>query len=140
MASNNANSKLQKDSIFKVGRVISVDGRRVRVIVDKSKNSANLLYQGDLVRNVSVNSYIKIVKGFTKIIGKVEGEFTDEDKGASYSKYGTEKDRINRILSISLLGFFGANGFERGIKELPLLGNECHLLDSQEYEIVHDFI
>lgn len=140
MAGADTNSKLQKDSIFKVGRVTSVDGRRIRVIVDKSKNSANLLYNGDLIRNVSVNSYIKIIKGFTKIIGKVEGEFTDEDKSTIQSKYGKEKDKINRVLAISLLGFFDSKGFERGIKELPLVGNECHLLDSKEYEIVHDFI
>lgn len=140
MADNTSQSKLQKDSIFKIGHVISIDGRRVRVIVDKSKNSANLLYKGDLIRNVSVNSYVKIQKGFTKIIGKVDGEFTDEDKSSSQSKYGREKDKINRVLSISLLGFFGARGFERGIKELPLVSNQCFLLDTEEYEIVHDFI
>ncbi|MCB0476750.1 MAG: DUF87 domain-containing protein [Crocinitomicaceae bacterium] len=140
MSNNDLNNKLQKDSIFKVGHVISVEGRRVRVIVDKSKNSANLLYQGEVIRNVSVNSYIKIVKGFTKIIGKVDGEFTDEDKSASNSKYGKQQDEINRVLSVSLLGFFNSNGFERGIKELPLIKNECFLLDSDEYEIVHNFI
>ncbi len=140
MNNNSTHKQLQKDSIFKVGHVISVDGRRIKVIVDKTKNSASLLYEGDLIRNISVNSYIKIIKGFTKIIGKVEGEFTDEDKSNFSSKYGREKDKINRVLSVSLLGFFGTKGFERGIKELPLISNECFLLDSKEYEIVHDFI
>jgi DNA helicase HerA-like ATPase len=133
-------NKIQKDSIFKVGRVISVDGRTVRVSVDKSKNSANLLYNGDLIKNVSVNSYIKIIKGFTKIIGKVEGEFTDEDKAYSNKNYGREKDKVKRVLNISLLGFFGQKGFERGIKELPLIDNLCFLLDSEEHNLVHDFI
>lgn len=133
-------NNIQKDSIFKVGNVISVDGRTVRVSVDKSKNSANLLYNGELIKNVSVNSYIKIIKGFTKIIGKVEGEFTDEDKAFSKKGYGREKDKVKRILNISLLGFFGPKGFERGIKELPLIDNLCFLLDSNEHDLVHDFI
>lgn len=133
-------NKIQKDSIFKVGHVISVEGRTVKVSVDKSKNSANLLYKGEVIKNVSVNSYVKIVKGFTKIIGKVDGEYTDEDKVYSNKQYGNQKNKIKRILEISLLGFFSEKGFERGIKELPLISNDCFLLDSNEYEVVHDFI
>ncbi len=140
MERNNISDILQKDSIFRVGHVISVDGRTVKIIVDKTKNSANLLYKGELVRNVSVNSYVKIIKGFTKIIGKVEGEHTDEDKSNKNSKYNNEKNKINRILQISLLGFFNSGKFERGIKELPLISNECHLLDSNEYDAIHDFV
>ena len=68
--------KIVKDSIFRIGSVTSVDGRAIRVSVDKAKNSSHLLYKGDLIKNVSVGSYIKIIKGFTKIIGKVESLFT----------------------------------------------------------------
>lgn len=131
---------LQKDSIFRVGKVISVEGRTVKVEVDKTKNSAHILYNGDLLRNIAVNSYIKITKGFTKIIGKVEGEFIVEDKQFVDKEYKSEKQKIKRILQISLLGFFGKKGFERGIKELPLINNECFLLDRDEFEAVHDFV
>jgi hypothetical protein len=72
-----------KDSIFRIGSVTCVDGRTIRISVDKVKNSSHLLYKGDLIKNVSVSSYIKIIKGFTKIIGKVEGEYTIEDKKIS---------------------------------------------------------
>jgi len=131
---------LQKDSIFKVGRVISVEGRTVKIEVDKTKNSSHLLYNGELLRNISVNSYIKITKGFTKIIGKVEGEFIVEDKQASEKDYKSEKSKIKRILIVSLLGFFSKKGFERGIKELPLINNECYLLEKEEFKDVHDFV
>ncbi|WP_108717739.1 hypothetical protein [Miniimonas sp. S16] len=53
---------LDQDAVFCVGRVVSVDGRRVRVAVDKLKNGSHLLYRGGLVRNVAVASYVKIVK------------------------------------------------------------------------------
>jgi DNA helicase HerA-like ATPase len=131
---------LQKDSIFRVGKVVSVEGRTVKVEVDKTKNSAHILYNGDLLRNIAVNSYIKITKGFTKIIGKVEGEFIIEDKQFVDKEYKSEKQKIKRILQISLLGFFGKKDFERGIKELPLINNECFLLDRDEFEAVHDFV
>ena len=71
---------LQKDSIFRVGKVTSIEGRTIKIEVDKAKNSSHLLYNGETIRNISVNSYIKITKGFIKIIGKVDGEFIIEDK------------------------------------------------------------
>ena len=69
-----------KDSIFKIGRVISVKGRIVDIKVDKTKNTSHLLYKGELLKNISVGGYVKIIKGFTKIVGKVEGEYINEDK------------------------------------------------------------
>ncbi|WP_298221151.1 ATP-binding protein [Flavobacterium sp.] len=129
-----------KDSIFRIGCVTSVDGRAIRVSVDKAKNSSHLLYKGELVKNVSVGSYIKIIKGFTKIIGKVEGEYTIEDKNYSNKEYSSDKEKISRTLNVSLLGFFNKKHFERGIKEMPLIDNECYLLDREEFNKVHDFI
>lgn len=133
-------SQILEDSIFKVGEVVSVDGRIVRIKVDKSKNTSHLLYKGELLKNISVGGYIKIIKGFTKIVGKVDGEFTHEDPFYSNKEYGSEKEKINRVLAVSLLGFFNGNEFERGIKELPLVGNECYLLQNEEFNNVHDFI
>lgn len=134
------NKQILKDSIFNIGKVISVDGRLIKVKVDKSKNTSHLLYNGELLKNISVGGYIKIIKGFTKIVGKVEGEFVNEDKHFSKKEYGSEKEKISRILNVSLLGFFNNNGFERGIKELPLIDNECYLLENSEFNEVHDFV
>lgn len=132
--------ELQKDSIFKVGKVTSVEGRTIKVEVDKTKNSSHLLYNGEVIRNISVNSYVKIAKGFIRIIGKVDGEFIVEDKLASDKDYTNEREKIKRILIVRLMGFFSNKGFERGIKELPLINNECFLLDRQEFQEVHKFV
>jgi uncharacterized protein len=133
-------SKISEDAIFKIGKVISVDGRTVKIKVDKTKNTSHLLYKGELLKNISVGGYIKIVKGFTKIVGKVEGEFITEDKQFEKKHYGSDREKINRILSVSLLGFFNDAHFERGIKELPLIDNECFLLHKKEFDQVHNFI
>jgi DNA helicase HerA-like ATPase len=133
--------QISEDSIFKIGKVISVKGRSIEVKVDKTKNTSHLVYKGELLRNISVGGYIKIVKGFTTIIGKVEGEQITEDKlYAGRHEYVSEREKVNRILSVSLLGVFKDRQFERGIKELPLIDNECFLLHKKEFEQIHDFI
>src|SRR5438445_8422922 len=129
-----------EDAIFKIGKVVAVEGRAVKVKVDKTKNTSHLVYKGELLKNISVGGYVKIVKGFTRIVGKVEGEFITEDKKFDRKYYCSEREKINRVLSLSLLGFFKGQKFERGIKELPLIDNECFLLHKKEFDQVHHFI
>jgi uncharacterized protein len=133
-------SGISEDAIFKIGRVISVDGRIIRVRVDTTKNTSHLLYRGKLLKNISVGGYIKIAKGFTSIVGKVDGEFVVEDKQFGKSTYKSDKDKVSRTLSVSLLGFFDGDTFIRGIKEMPLIDNECFLLRANEFSQVHNFI
>src|SRR6185369_4876315 len=135
-----AADQIVEDSIFRVGKVISVDGRTIRVAVDKTKNTSHLLYKGELLRNISVGGYIKIIKGFTVIIAKVEGEYINEDKVFYKREYASEREKVDRTLNVSLLGFFKGNQFERGIKELPLIDSECFLLHKREFDQVHNFI
>jgi uncharacterized protein len=132
--------QISEDAILQVGKVIAVRGRVVEIKVHKSKNTSHLVYKGELLKNVSVGSYIKIIKGFTRIIGKIDGEYIGEDKLAPRQNYGSSRERISRVLSVSLLGFFNERTFERGIKEMPLLDNECYLLHKHEFEQVHNFI
>jgi len=127
-------------SVFKIGIVCSVDGREVRVKVDKLKNSSHLIFKGELVKNVSVGSYIKIIKGFIPIIGKVETELIVPSKENPESKYSTQEERINRELKVKLLGYLENNKYCRGIKELPLIDNECFLLTNEEFEQIHRFV
>lgn len=134
------NDFLKKESIFKVGRVISIEGRSVKIIVNKNKNTSHLLYDGELLKNVTVGGFVKITKGFINIIAKVEGEFTNEDKFFTDKDYKNDKSKINRILKVSLVGFVENGKFERGIKELPLIDNECYLLEKKEFESIHNFI
>lgn len=125
------------NSVFKVGVVFSVDGRDVKIKVDKNKNTSHLFYKGDLIKNVSVGSYVKIIKGFISIIGKVESEYiTNKENDKIY--HATE-DEIFRLLNVKLIGFFDNGQFNRGINELPLIDNECYLLTAEEYNSIHSF-
>ena len=127
-------------SIFKVGTVSSVDGREVRIKVDKDKNSSHLIYKGELIKNVSVGSYVKILKGFIPIIGKVEKEYVEPSKEIQNSNYVSREAGIDRLLFVKLLGYFESDKYFRGIKELPLIDNECYLLTNEEFNKIHYFV
>lgn len=135
---NNLEEKTVKESVFKIGSVLSVEGRIVRIRVNKNKNHSHLIYKGGVIKNVSVGSYVKIVKGFVEIIGKVDGEYTIEDKFFN-KEYNKEETRISRTLQVSLFGHFDSTTFRQGIKEMPLIDNECYLLDKEEFNKLHKF-
>lgn len=129
-----------QESVLRIGVVTSVRGRNIEISVDKAKNVPHLLYNGDLIRNVSVGSYIKINKGFERIIGVIETEFITEDKSYDSKKdYILEKEKIKRILQVKLVGFLEDDGFCQGVKELPLIDNKCYILTKSEYDRVHSF-
>lgn len=126
------------NSVFRIGVVYSVDGREVKIRVDHNKNSSHLIYKGTLIKNVSVGSYIKILKGYIPIIGKVESEFLYENKQDDKQLLVPENS-INRILVVKLIGFIENQKFCRGVNELPLIDNECHLLTNEEFNLIHTF-
>src|SRR3989344_7352111 len=141
-AANNFNleEKLINDSVFVIGSVFGVKGKDIIVKVNKDKNLPHLFFKGRAIKNVSVglSNYIKILKGFTEIICKVEGEYLEEDKFQSSKDYASEKQRMDRFLNVSVFGFYDHDGkFQHGIKEMPLIGSECRLLSREEFEKLH---
>lgn len=125
-------------SVFRIGVVHSVDGRVVKVLVDKDKNNSHLIFQGQLIKNVAVGSYVKILKGFETIIGKVETEYVEVDKGIN-GQYSSQEEYINRYLIVKLIGHVEGDNYRKGLTELPLIANECHLLTNNEFEMIHSF-
>lgn len=130
---------LVNNSIFRVGQVVEVVGQEIKVKVDSGKNTSSLLYKGEILQNISVGGYIKIKKGFEIMIGKIEGESVKEGK-AQKSKYSSNKEKIQRILSVKILGFLVNGSFKRGVKELPLIDNTCFLLTKEEFNEIHNFL
>ncbi|SFF22593.1 hypothetical protein SAMN04488523_1339 [Sulfitobacter brevis] len=132
-------SRLQEEAVLRVGEVTEVTGRKISVTVDRDKNLSELFFDGDLIRNVAVGSYIDIRKGFFSLIGKVDGEFSRPDTAflAEASRVPSSK----RSLSISLVGYVDRSGtFYGGTKELPLVGNEAYLLTSQKVHQIHNLV
>ena len=131
---------MENNSALYIGKVEAVRGRSVEINVHKSKNSPHLIFNGKIIKGVSVGSYVKICKGFQELIGKVDEEYIVENKLISQKDYKQEKERIKRILKISLVGYFENGNFKQGVKELPLFDNEAFLLEEDEFNAVHNFI
>lgn len=132
------NEHLKKELIFRIGTVHSVSGRQIKVAVFKNKNHPYLIYDGKITKNVGTGSYIKIKKGLTTIIGKIEGEQVDEDAYFS-EKYNKQETKIRRFLNVSLLGHYEGGRFFQGVKELPLIDNECYALEEDDFTRLHNF-
>jgi hypothetical protein len=131
-------AKLTQDAVLRVGEVIAVDGRKVFVLVDKNKNLSDMFLDGEILRNLSVNSYIEIRKGFLSLIGRVEGEKIEEDRQAFKGEFETV-NRNRRVLTVALSGYINEEGvFTGGTKELPLIGNEAYIVTGEKITRVHN--
>lgn len=131
--------RLQKEAVLRVGEVTAVTGRRISITVDSDKNLSELFFDGDLVRNIAVGSYVDIRKGFISLIGKVDGENAQFENKETLYQSPTPQSR--RVLSVSLVGFLDRKGkFFGGTKELPLVGNEAFLLTKEKVHQVHNLV
>lgn len=127
-----------RDAIFRIGEVVTVEGRLVVVKVDQNKNLPHLAYKGELIKNVSVGGYVKLLKGYTALVGKVESENLKEVR-PTQTDYVSQGEDMFRQLSIKLLGYFDNGRYYKGVKEMPLIGNVCQLLDVEEFRKIHTF-
>jgi DNA helicase HerA-like ATPase len=132
-------TKLTQDAVLRIGEVAGVDGRRIYVLVDKNKNLSDMFLDGDILRNISVNSYIEIRKGFLSLIGRVEGEKIEEDYPAPTSEDFEPVNRNKRVLTVALAGYIDEHGgFTGGTKELPLIGNEAYIVTREKIGRIHN--
>ena len=106
---------LLKSSIFRIGLVSSVDGRTVTIRVDRDKNLSHLLYKGELLNNVSVGSYVKILKGFNRLVGKIEREYIKEL--SLQGDYTAPNGMVARFLIVQLIGYFQEEKYKKGVRE-----------------------
>ena len=131
-------AKLTQEAVLRVGEVVAVDGRRVFVLVDKNKNLSDMFLDGAILRNLSVNSYIEIRKGFLSLIGRVEGEKIEEDRQVLSGEFVTV-NKNKRVLTVALSGYINEKGvFTGGTKELPLIGNEAYIVTEDKIARVHN--
>lgn len=100
-------NRLDTEAVLRVGAVSGVTGRRVLISVDTDKNLSELFFDGDVLRNIAVGSYIDIRKGFLSLIGKVEGENARGDDNFDIALRATEQ---RRILTVALVGFLDHEG------------------------------
>ena len=131
------------NDFYKIGQVIEVRGQKLRIRVFENKNSNILIYQGQVIKNVSVGSFVKIPKGFTNIIGRIDGEYIQENKlmGSSNDqcRFAKESETIDRIIEVSIMGVLNDGRFQRGLIDIPLVFSDAYILTDAEVRKIFEF-
>ncbi|WP_291560061.1 MULTISPECIES: ATP-binding protein [unclassified Clostridium] len=127
------------DEILIIGEVIEVRGQKVRIKIYSNKNSSMLLYNGNMIRNISVGSFIKISKGYIRIIGRIEGEYIRE-LPSNKNDYARKEEGFERIVEVSIVGYLDRkNNFKHGISDMPLISNSAYILSENEIQKIFVF-
>lgn len=128
------------NEFMKLGQVVEVRGQKISIRVFENKNGPILLYKGDIIKNVSVGSFIKIPKGYMSIIGKIEGEHISELQGRNMTeRFQKESDSIERIIDVSVLGVVEHGVFQKSVMEIPLVFSDAYILEEHELQMVFSF-
>lgn len=124
---------------YKIGQVIEVRGQKLRIRVFENKNSNILVYNGQIIKNVSVGSFVKIPKGFSNIIGRIEGEYIQENCDKNAVRFSKESETIDRIIEVSIMGVLNDRRFQRGLIDIPLVFSDAYILADQEVRKIFEF-
>ena len=116
-----------------VGKVISIEGRQIKVLMNTKSNSLTYFYDGQNYNGASIGEYLGIIRGPYKIVAQVINEFLD-DKFKDFMNETFSKDRILRLIDLSVVGYFKKDKFIFGSKYFPMIFNEVVLLNDKERE------
>ncbi len=114
---------------LRIGEVSEVSGKQIKAGIYYEKNTEFLNFNGDVIKNVSIGSFVIIRKSYTNIVGKVEGEFIKENTLDLTSDF--KGKNINRVIGISILGYIKKNKFIHGLSSLPMVGNYVYVATEQ---------
>lgn len=128
------------DDLLLIGEVAEVRGTKVKVRVYSQANEAYVFCGGELVRGVSVGSYLRLPCGYDDVIGVVEGDYQQECKAVvAQGTDGREApgSYLERYVDVSVFGSFSSGRFSRGVEILPLVRVKAYLLAPEELAAVN---
>lgn len=122
-------------SELEVGIVVEVAGMISKIATFDSSNHVTFINNGEIVKNVSINSFIIIQQGYIKIIGRINAE-TIWDSQNNLKNYHLDnrflKNSIRRILDVQTIGYISKGRFYVGSAYFPMIGNICLIPTSNE--------
>ena len=120
---------------FVVGNVFSVEGTKINVLMNDQSNLESFHYDGIIYAGVSIGSYVGIIRGSNKIVGRVEREFLEDVRKEPHVQEFS-KGRFERHLEVVLIGNFYKGKFDFGIIRFPMIFNEVVLLTEDEIKSI----
>ena len=118
-----------------VGNVIEVNGTKVRILMNDRTDLEQIHYEGIYYAGVSNGSYIGIIRGRNRIVGRIEREYL-EDLLKNPTSHTFSKGRYQRIIEVSIIGNLINGEVEYGLKLFPLIYAEVTLLTFEEISTI----
>lgn len=123
-----------------IGVVVEVNGFIGKVATFDNANHSTFIYNGSLVNNVSVNSFVIISQGFIKIVARINSEsvWDNLNKTKEYKLDNRfSKDTIKRVIELQTVGYIKNNKFYSGASFLPMIGNVCKIPTTEEINQIY---
>lgn len=116
-----------------LGTVQDVAGSTVSVVLDQATGSGLMFVDGAPYRVGQVGSYVRLPLGFSDLIGIV----ARAGVGAVPERLAAEEPFGRRWVTVELIGTSSpTRGFQRGVEELPALGDPVHLATEADLGVV----
>jgi len=123
-----------------IGIVVEVNGFVVKVATFDNSNHSTFIYNGSLIKNVSVNSFVIISQGFIKIVARINSE-SIWDNLNKFKEYKLDnrfsKDTIKRVIELQTVGYIKNDKFFSGASFLPMIGNVCKIPTNEEINQIY---
>lgn len=124
---------------LQIGSVIEVRNLRIKIQVEKDMNHSTLIYNGEIIKNLTVNGFIIIRKGIIDLIGKIDAEYIEDllntDNFNKDERFNTGS--ILRILEVQIIGYMENGTFDSGIKHMPMIGNIAYIPTKNQVESIY---
>ncbi|WP_238637454.1 ATP-binding protein [Enterococcus durans] len=125
---------------LEIGIVVEVKGFQCKIATFDNTNHATFIQNGELIKNVSVNSFIIISQGFVNIVARIVSE-SIWDNQSNARDYNLDrrfsKNTIKRILEVQTIGYLKQGGFSSGASFLPMIGNICSIPSAEDVNRIY---
>jgi len=125
---------------LEIGIVVEVKGFISKIATFDNTNHATFIHNGNLIKNVSVNSFVIISQGFIKIVARINSE-TIWDINNNIKEYNLDqrfsKSTIKRVLEVQTIGYIKQNKFYSGASFLPMIGNLCSIPNNEDINKIY---
>lgn len=125
---------------LEIGIVVEVRGFQCKIATFDNTNHATFIQNGELIKNVSVNSFIIISQGFVNIVARIVSE-SIWDNQSNARDYNLDrrfsKNTIKRILEVQTIGYLKQGKFCSGASFLPMIGNICSIPSAEDVNRIY---
>ncbi|MDO0919921.1 MULTISPECIES: ATP-binding protein [unclassified Enterococcus] len=128
-------------SDLEIGIVIEANGFNNKIATYDNTNHSSFISNGEIVKNISVNSFMIIKQGFIRIVARINSETIWDT--SNINKYNISFDNrfskksIKRILEVQIVGYIKNNVFHNGSSYLPMIGNPCIIPNENDINLIY---